>query len=605
MRYSCLKEPMSFLDFKRGTIMSSLETHRNELKLLSRHKLAFLKLVIALSMMSALLIAMVMHPNPTHAHNNDAEPTWALPYSTGTQVSLGESGLHAGNFYSIPGYTFQNVGQPDASLDLGFLGATGTSSIPATSLASGKVLATWPACNLVLIDHGNGWWAIYIHLTNILVSPGEYVSTNTPIGYPTTKNLGCGQWSTFTHVHFALLRGSGNTGIYVSMTGTVLCGHTVLSNSAAPHDSSGPLNLEGLGRNFAVPSCSNPPNGGGQPTFTGAHTPVAAKDTDGRLEVFEVAQDGQLWHNYQMSGNKQWSGWEPMGGNWPGDPAVALNSNGTLEVFVIGDQGPNRSGGGLFHAWQTSPGAASWTGWQMMAGAWPSGTPAVAHNNTGGLEVFLRGLDTQLYHLWQCGNCSAGWSPPQSLGGTWSHDPTVIQKPNGYLEVFITGQNTQLYHAWQNYDGSWSGWQSLHGTWPGDPVVTVNPNGYLEVFMRGQNTQLYHDWQCGSCGSGWSGWFSLGGTWPRDPVVANNVDGRMEIFMVGQNTVLYDNWEDSSGNWYGWHQIGGTWSGQPAVALNLINGLEIFMVGNDHQMYHQWQVSSGSSGSYTGWIKLM
>jgi hypothetical protein len=44
--------------------------------------------------------------------------------------------------------------------------------------------------------------------------------------------------------------------------------------------------------------------------------PVVAQNADGRLEVFLVGQNTQLYHNWQTSpGN--WSGWFSLGGSWP------------------------------------------------------------------------------------------------------------------------------------------------------------------------------------------------------------------------------------------------------------------------------------------------
>src|SRR5207245_2080912 len=116
-------------------------------------------------------------------------------------------------------------------------------------------------CHVVLIDYGNGWWSIYLHLTNISVSSGDSVTANTKIGYPTTNvqpNKTCGnEHSSAEHVHFAFLNGSGTKGSYVPMLGRVLCGHSVVEQNNDPTD----IILQGLTQTkdqvFQVPACGS------------------------------------------------------------------------------------------------------------------------------------------------------------------------------------------------------------------------------------------------------------------------------------------------------------------------------------------------------------
>ena len=77
--------------------------------------------------------------------------------------------------------------------------------------------------------------------------------------------------------------------------------------------------------------------------------PVIIANSDGRLEVFVVAVDNQLWHRWQTApGSSTWSAWSSLGGTIAGSPAVTINSDGRLEVFVVG-----ANGNGLYHKWQT------------------------------------------------------------------------------------------------------------------------------------------------------------------------------------------------------------------------------------------------------------
>ena len=48
--------------------------------------------------------------------------------------------------------------------------------------------------------------------------------------------------------------------------------------------------------------------------------------------------------------------WQSMGGSWPGDPAVARNADGRLEVFLRGEDAQ------MYQAWQTAPN----NGWALV-----------------------------------------------------------------------------------------------------------------------------------------------------------------------------------------------------------------------------------------------
>ena len=66
--------------------------------------------------------------------------------------------------------------------------------------------------------------------------------------------------------------------------------------------------------------------------------PTVAINSDGRLEVFAVsAINNQLYHRWQTTAGSTtaWSAWTSLGGNIKSDPAVAVNSDGRLEVFAV------------------------------------------------------------------------------------------------------------------------------------------------------------------------------------------------------------------------------------------------------------------------------
>jgi murein DD-endopeptidase MepM/ murein hydrolase activator NlpD len=192
--------------------------------------------------------------------------TYGLPFATGTSMNIAQ-GPHADNYKSVPGYKFTGAGDVPAvavaaSLDLGAPQNTAVRPV-----ASGRVIASWPDCNVVIVDHGGGVWAEYVHI-QVAVAKDQTVGRDsvlgTLLGAYDHSGTNCGDHSTGPHLHLAFISGSGTSGTYVPIAGRVLCGRTV--------DGAG--NLAGLGTvrgsNFIVPNCEAT----GQPVVTPTPKPV-------------------------------------------------------------------------------------------------------------------------------------------------------------------------------------------------------------------------------------------------------------------------------------------------------------------------------------------
>jgi surface antigen len=330
-----------------------------------------------------------------------------------------------------------------------------------------------------------------------------------------------------------------------------------------------------------------------------SHSPVIIENANGQEEIFMVGLNAQLYHKWQNS-NGSWSGWDSLGGSWPKDPAVIRNGSGVLEVFIVGNSGSDGTAT-LFHAWQTNASGNSWTGWNPMAGIWPSETPSVTYNGSSE-EVFMRGLNAQIYHSWLA---SSGWTSWYSLGGGAAKDPLAVQNANGLLGVFYIGTNNQLYYNGQNNGGSWNNWTSLGGSWPNNPAVNLNQNGVLEVFAIGNTGSngagLFHVWQTSPGSTSWTGWSMMSGNWPAGvPTVTQNKTGELEVFMLGLNNQhLYHAWQTSPGstNWTSFSDFGASWSRYPVVFKRSNGFLDVFLVGLNSVMYHIPQNADGGWAS--------
>lgn len=230
---------------------------------------------------------------------------WGLPFRAGTTVTLG-SGLHDRNWDRIlddtrPGqstFTLAGVVRPDAAIDF----VPRVASVPVVPLARGQVLAASRQCHVVLIDHGEGIWALYAHL-DVRVTRDEVVSRTTMLGY-TTTDVSPGPpcleqpltvaGRVVAHLHLAFLQGAGYAGAYVPITGKSLCGHTVEADGS----------LDGLAApdgQFQVPQCPSEPPPAGPVPGVGYHAlkgtirefrlPVAYSFADG----ITAGPDGNLW----------------------------------------------------------------------------------------------------------------------------------------------------------------------------------------------------------------------------------------------------------------------------------------------------------------------
>ena len=199
-----------------------------------------------------------------------AVTSFGLPLPAGTLAQLGSKRLHDDNFSSLTGtsglvYTLVGSGAdatsnppgvPDASLDIIAIDpAAGTPVLP---LAAGTVLAASPACQTVLVDHGNGTWVEYVHLQVSVtdgtpVAPSKELGTVMPVlpaGF--VPPAGCsGLNSDAPHVHFAFLSGDDRTrqGHYLSMKGQVLCGYPVSPDGLLVGL------VSAIQTNFTVPDC--------------------------------------------------------------------------------------------------------------------------------------------------------------------------------------------------------------------------------------------------------------------------------------------------------------------------------------------------------------
>lgn len=348
-------------------------------------------------------------------------------------------------------------------------------------------------------------------------------------------------------------------------------------------------------------------------------TVATAKNADGRLELFVKGGDNGIWHNRETSpGSDAWSGWASLGNGGAGTPNVGVNDDGRLEVFDINDQG------NCWHCWQLTASGA-WTTMNPMGGASilrPDAAVAVAANSDGSLVVFALDQTAGLWMDTQSGNWP-GWS--NLLKTSVLSNPAVIRTQDGLVRLFMlfvaptnefgTLANVgTLNQQVQSNNTSWTqvtvvgnpdAIQHL-GTSHSRPCVEVDANGLIAVAVLDDDGQCWITTQSAVSSSSWKNWtFTGGGNFTGNPCIARNDDGRLELFTRGNDNALWHNWETSpgSGNWSGWGTLGNMGNGDPSVMIGSDGRLYVFWVNAAGNCWHIKQDPAGPNG-WTAQVSL-
>ncbi len=284
-------------------------------------------------------------------------------------------------------------------------------------------------------------------------------------------------------------------------------------------------------------------------------------------------------------------------------PAVAVNSNGTMQVFAV-------ASGRIVTSWQTGPGQA-FGGWlDLDFPAQAVGVPGVGTNASGALQLFVRTDDNRLLTSWQSAPSSA-WGGWADLGadGQIGSDPTVGANSNKTVQVFVEGTGGRVLTSWQTGPNQgFGGWLDMGVAAPaaGAPAVGVNASGALQVFVRTTSNRLLTSWQSGPSAP-WGGWADLGadGQIGSGPAVAVNSNKTVQVFVEGTGGRVLTSWQTGPNQGFGgWLDMGvaAPAAGAPAVGVNASGALQVFVRTTSNRLLTSWQ--SGPSAPWGGWADL-
>jgi hypothetical protein len=181
----------------------------------------------------------------------------------------------------------------------------------------------------------------------------------------------------------------------------------------------------------------------------GNRTQLAMAWTKAGKQLVALGADAQLWHLYERGGN--WSDWAPLTSVCPsknesgrkfrfdGDPAVGVNADGRLEVFVRFVDNLD-----VWQMYQLDP--EDPTRWSA-----PRESSCVDQDQTTG--------------LWYCLGFEPSAVPPPGLDASTAYwvgtpvfptsDLTVVNDPhNGALVVFLRGFTGELFSIRQRVPGN-------------------------------------------------------------------------------------------------------------------------------------------------------
>jgi hypothetical protein len=288
----------------------------------------------------------------------------------------------------------------------------------------------------------------------------------------------------------------------------------------------------------------------GDPSFGIGSAPTAVSWGAGRIDVFATGGVGvsNLLHKWFYNG---WHDWENLGVP-PGKdlsgysgifgysaPAACSWGNGRLDIFALGSDGQ------LWQLWFSS----GWHDWYPLGrpSGYLVGSPGAVATVSWGyqrIDIFIRGGDGNLWQLWYNGawqpwhrfddTRNLGVSPYETSGcntayGYEFYAPAVCSMGANRLDVFFVNHYGYLEQLW--FNGAWQPLYQVGGyyfmsaspsavTWQSS-VLGSPPR--MDIFTRGYDFalwQLYYAEWWGVCYNngilvpcfigGWHGWYNLG-----------------------------------------------------------------------------------------------
>jgi sialidase-1 len=255
---------------------------------------------------------------------------------------------------------------------------------------------------------------------------------------------------------------------------------------------------------------------------------------------------------------------------------------------------------GVHVAPRVPPPPATWHT-DNLGGGTILGDPAISSSAPQLLDVFVRGLDNNLWQKWTRDG-AAHWSSFVNLGtvagaGTISSSPGAVSWGPNRVDIVARMTNGSV-GRWYN-DGTWH-FQNIGGptggTMIGDPEIASTGSGYLNVFVRGEDGNLWQRWTTDG-GASWSGWQNLsamlGGPIASGPGATSAMPNSLTVVARRPDSTV-GVWSWGSGAW-NFQGLTGQILGDPDISSTGEGHVNIFAQGLDQQLWQKWTTGIGWS----------
>jgi hypothetical protein len=276
--------------------------------------------------------------------------------------------------------------------------------------------------------------------------------------------------------------------------------------------------------------------------------------------------------------------------------AAARNLDGRPEVFGLNDDGV------IFHEWQTVATAidAYWSGWFLLDGRLHS--LAAAANADGRLELFGANDDGLVFHRWQLVAGTNTWSTWSQFDGSVT-SVAAARNADGRLELFGANDSGLVFYRWQlspNSD-SWSGWAQFDGSVQ-TLAATTNADGRLELFGSNSDHLVFHRWQLTPNANSWSSWAPLDGS-VRSLAVSLNKDGRLELFGSNDDDLVFHRWQQAPGatDWSPWTQLDGQVHALAAITKG-DGPIQLYGANGDGNIFRRIRQFASIATPWNSWV---
>jgi hypothetical protein len=252
-------------------------------------------------------------------------------------------------------------------------------------------------------------------------------------------------------------------------------------------------------QSFTDDTWEGPTNLGLPPGVPGFSQLATARSLDGRIHVFGLVKDGNVWWIYQNpevpKPPQPWSAWQQLATRRLSVMTAANSGDGTI---VLAGSAFDNATVHTYYTRQTAPNGktpADWIPWiDMTQGHFDGGSPAF-RLGTSILNVFvIGGSDVmQTRQLPANSNTFNPWAYPAMVGKTVVHIATGVDG-DGHIVIAAQDDTGNIYvnYARDLVTQQWSGWQQIgHRFFGGPMTLDYNADGRLTLFMReGSGTAL-------------------------------------------------------------------------------------------------------------------